>query len=101
MSAHNGPFIEMVADILQSLEEILALTAVKAEDKPCSPEPDTALLQELAEACKRYKASVMDEILCRLEAYHYESGGDLIVWLREQLDNLEYDAIRERLEWKQ
>jgi hypothetical protein len=33
-----------------------------------------------------------------LEGCEYESGGELIPWIREQLDNLEYDAIREKLE---
>jgi hypothetical protein len=40
----------------------------------------------------------MEEILDKLEMYHYESGGELVQWLREQMDNLEYDAIRDRLE---
>jgi hypothetical protein len=40
----------------------------------------------------------MEEIIAELEGYEYESGGELVSWLREQLDNLEYDAVRERLE---
>ena len=40
----------------------------------------------------------MEEILRKLEENEYESGGELIIWLREQLDNLEYDVIGERLE---
>jgi hypothetical protein len=40
----------------------------------------------------------MEELIAQLEGCEYESGGDLVVWLREQMDNLEYDAIRERLE---
>jgi hypothetical protein len=36
--------------------------------------------------------------LAELEKYEYESGGELIPWLREQIDNLEYDAVREKLE---
>jgi hypothetical protein len=40
----------------------------------------------------------MEEAVTELESFEYESGGELVVWLREQLDNLEYDAIHERLE---
>jgi hypothetical protein len=40
----------------------------------------------------------MDEALEKLEMYEYESEGELVVWLREQADNLEYEAIQERLE---
>ena len=65
---------------------------------PVSPQPDPVLLRELAEACKRYKANIMEEALEKLEQYHYESGGELVQWLREQMDNLEYDIILKRLE---
>jgi hypothetical protein len=54
-------------------------------------------LREFAIACSHYKAGVMEEILVKLEAYRYESGSDLIAWLREQADNLEYEAIRQKL----
>jgi hypothetical protein len=40
----------------------------------------------------------MEDTLAELEEYEYESGGDLVEWLREQMDNLEYEAIQERLE---
>jgi hypothetical protein len=36
--------------------------------------------------------------MMELDKYEYDSGGELVSWLREQLDNLEYDAIRDRLE---
>jgi hypothetical protein len=39
----------------------------------------------------------MDEILEKLEANDYEEGGELVKWLREQVDNLEYEAIYKRL----
>jgi hypothetical protein len=40
----------------------------------------------------------MERLLSDLEGYAYESGEDLVGRLREDLDNLEYDSIRERLE---
>jgi hypothetical protein len=40
----------------------------------------------------------MEESLLELECYDYDTGGDLVVWLREHLDKLEYGAIQERLE---
>jgi hypothetical protein len=33
-----------------------------------------------------------------LEGYAYDSGEDLILWLRQRLDNFDYELIRERLE---
>ncbi len=39
----------------------------------------------------------MEEILDKIDMFQYESGGDLVHWLREQMDNLEYDAMEQRL----
>jgi hypothetical protein len=33
-----------------------------------------------------------------LEQYRYETGEDLIRWLREQAENFDYDAMHKRLE---
>ena len=95
---NNAPFIKDVEKLLEKLREFLAAVAEQENEKPVSPQPDPVLLRELAEACKRYKANIMEEALEKLEQYHYESGGELVQWLREQMDNLEYDIILKRLE---
>jgi hypothetical protein len=48
-------------------------------------------------ASMRSMTSEMESILTELERYEYESGGELIEWMRERIDNLEYRAITERL----
>ncbi|MCL2127887.1 MAG: response regulator, partial [Treponema sp.] len=98
IKANSGQFIGTVENLIGKLKELLELVSQQGAEKALSPKPDPALLKKLAEACKRYKANVMEEILEQLEACRYESGGDLVAWLREQADNLEYDAIAERLE---
>ena len=35
--------------------------------------------------------------MTELELHESETGEELITWLREQMDNLEYDAMQERL----
>jgi CheY-like chemotaxis protein/nitrogen-specific signal transduction histidine kinase len=95
---NNDIFIKDVEKLLGKLREYLAVAAEQENEKPLSPCPDPALLKELADACKRYKANIIEEILDKLEMYRYESGGDMVQWLREQMDNLEYDTMRERLE---
>jgi CheY-like chemotaxis protein/HPt (histidine-containing phosphotransfer) domain-containing protein len=61
------------------------------------PAPDEALLRKLLEETTRFRTPQMEEVMSRLEQFEYESGGELVAWLREQIDNLEYDAIKERL----
>ncbi|MDR2434832.1 MAG: response regulator [Treponema sp.] len=97
IEANNGRFLESSETLLQNIRNLLEEITGPAEARPRLPEPDKDLLAELLEACKHYRISVMEKTLLRLEENEYESGGELIVWLREQLDNLEYDAIAERL----
>jgi PAS domain S-box-containing protein len=97
IQTHTDPFIKIVEQMLEKLKKFMASVAEQAEGKPLFPKPDKAVLRDIAEACKHYKVNKMEEMLDKLEMYQYESGGDLVVWLREQMDNLEYDAIQERL----
>jgi len=97
IQTNHDPFIQAVEKLLKEMKEFLAKVMEKGSAKPVSPKPDAALLRDIAEACKHYKVNAMEEMLGKLEAYQYESGGDLVLWLREQVDNLEYDVIQERL----
>jgi CheY-like chemotaxis protein/two-component sensor histidine kinase len=94
----NASFIENVSLLLADIGELLKAAAPDKGAKRKAASPDPALLAKLLDACKHFKSSQMEEAQTELESFEYESGGELIVWLREQLDNLEYDAIRERLE---
>jgi len=97
IDTNHDPFILAVEKLLEKLKEFLAVVTKPESAKPLSPKPDAVLLRNIAEACKHYKVNDMEEMLGKLEAYQYESGGDLVLWLREQVDNLEYDVIQERL----
>jgi CheY-like chemotaxis protein len=98
VQANNNRLIETVKTLLENIKAMFAEISGPAEAKPRVPVPDPALLEELLDACKRYKTGPMENALKKLESYEYESGGELVAWLREQLDNLEYDAIQKRLE---
>jgi len=98
VQAKNADFITMTEATLAELGTLLERANAGKGVKPKKALPDTALLSRLLEAAKRYKSTVMEEILEELESYSYESGGELVVWLRDQIDNLEYDAICSRLE---
>jgi CheY-like chemotaxis protein len=96
----NPPFIgtmEKLTAAVKAVVDSLRSGAVE-KPKPRRDEPDGALLDELLDACKDYDIETMERLLSDLEGYTYESGEDLVGRLREDLDNLEYDSIRERLE---
>jgi signal transduction histidine kinase/CheY-like chemotaxis protein len=96
--ADNLPFIEKAELLLLDLGAVLQKIAAHKETGKKLPAPDRDQLKKLLDAVKHYRASVMEEVMAELESHEYETGGDLVVWLREQMDNLEYDAIREQLE---
>jgi len=98
VEAKNADFIKMTESVLQELAALLEKASNAKGVKPKMPLPDTTLLSRLLDAAKRYKSTVMEEVLEELESFEYESGGELVAWLREQIDNLEYDAICSRLE---
>jgi len=95
---NNDSFIEEVERIFIGLKELFTLIEKQAGTKPMCPKPDPDLLERLTEAARHYNVKVMDEILEKLETYEYEQGGELVKWLREQVDNLEYEAIYKKLE---
>jgi len=97
IQTNHDLFIQAVEKLLKEMKEFLAKIIQQGSAKPVAPKPDTALLRDIADACKHYKVNAMEEMLGKLESYQYESGGDLVSWLREQVDNLEYDVIQERL----
>jgi signal transduction histidine kinase/CheY-like chemotaxis protein len=97
VKTHNGILLDEAAALHQNLEKLLASAAQNSTAKPSAKSPDPELLKQLLEACKQFKSSLMEEILEKIDKFQYESGGDLTQWLREQMDNLEYDAMEQRL----
>jgi PAS domain S-box-containing protein len=99
VDSKNAAFIAKVEATLEGLKKLLESAAEeKGNDKRKAAAPDSALLEKLLDASKRFKPAIMEGVMAELESCEYESGGELIPWLREQIDNLEYDAVREKLE---
>jgi signal transduction histidine kinase/DNA-binding NarL/FixJ family response regulator/HPt (histidine-containing phosphotransfer) domain-containing protein len=97
VSQENDAFLARVEALLADLGALLSNMEGEAE-KPAKAAPDGALLEKILAGSRLFDAGAMEEAMAALEAYRYETGADLVSWLREQLDNLEYDAICERLE---
>ncbi|MDR2069375.1 MAG: response regulator [Spirochaetaceae bacterium] len=98
VKGETAAFIEKAEAVLGGIGDLLRKSEETGSAKQKAAAPNTDLLEKLLDASKRFKPTVMEEVLTELEGYEYEAGGDLVKWLREQIDNLEYEAIRERLE---
>jgi PAS domain S-box-containing protein len=100
--AGNGTFIGNVESLLLQLED-LARSADKIEEETDSakktlPAPDRSLLEKMLDASNEYDIDKMQGVMDELDQYSYESDGELISWMKEQIVNFGYDAISEKLE---
>jgi HPt (histidine-containing phosphotransfer) domain-containing protein len=89
-------FIEAVQTLLKDLSEMLQKIA-ENNPKPRKAAPDVNVLAALTEACKNFDIDGVDKAMDELESYEYESGGDLVEWLRTQVNLTGFDQIAERL----
>jgi hypothetical protein len=80
-----------------TLLRALGPDAAAEEDKPLKVVPDSGELAALYKASLSCSHSAMEERLRTLEQYRYQTGGELVVWLRARVNALDYDQINERL----
>ena len=96
VSEANPDFISAVRHLLSILEPLLE-PPDRGAGKAVRSTPDPMLLGNIKAAAKNFDTMVMEQTMTELERYNYKNGADLVAWLREQTDNLNYEAIGERL----
>ena len=92
----NDAFVAGVERLITELAAFLREHDESAR-RPLKPAPDRALLAALRTACQSFDVDQVDQAMEQLESSRYESGGDLVSWLRERVDTADYDQIAERL----
>jgi hypothetical protein len=85
-----------MTDFIQTLKEKLTEDEV-AEDAKLLDKPDKNLLLSLREAAEQYRTTEMGEIMQSLGKYRYRESSDLIMWLREKVEMLEYHDVVTKL----
>lgn len=98
LQAETPAFLDATESLLADIDGLLQGRAGGEAKKECRSAPDRAQLARLLEGCERFRFGEMEEAMAELERYGYESQEELILWLREQLDNLDYETIQSRLE---
>ena len=96
VNANNTAFTEaarrLISDIENMIEEIRA-----AQNKPKRNKPDRETLDRLREACINYEMNNVDAAIAELETFEYDSDNELVVWLRQNVEQTNFDEIIERL----
>jgi HPt (histidine-containing phosphotransfer) domain-containing protein len=92
---NNEAFVEsariLITDIAAAIQNSID------EQKPVKSAPDADVLSDLLNSCREYDIDGVDAAMAKLESFEYESGAELISWLREKIAGAEFDAIKERL----
>jgi len=94
--ANNAAFIEATKKLIDDINKVLD-KVLSGQSKPKKERPDKETLDKLREACISYDMNTVDETITELEAYEYETDSDLIVWLRKNAEQTNFDEIVERL----
>ena len=90
-------FIENAKKLLGSLSSLLATDKATMVDKPARHAPDETLLDQMEKAAANFKIDELEEIMKLLECFRYETQEELLIWLQEKVDQMEFEAIHERL----
>ncbi len=85
--------LEKTANVL--LDKLDRALPAENSGKPGASRPDPALLAELRDACRAFDMDRVDAAMEELESFKYESGGDLIRWLRSRVNSMEFEAVAE------
>jgi CheY-like chemotaxis protein len=94
---NTPPFIEAANALLDRIRASLSDDASGSKGKPGRHAPDEDLLARMEKAAEDFRIDEMEKIMQELAGFEYETQPELIAWLREQVDRMEFAAIRERL----
>ena len=93
---NNPLFLEAGWNLLADIDKFLV--RIRPEGvKPRLEKPSGEILGKLLEACRNYDMDGADEAISELEGWEYDEGGELVVWLWENVQQMNFSKIIERL----
>ena len=93
---NNAVFIQKAENLIETLEEMFQRSKPRIH-KPKKDKPDREELQKLINACDKYAMDDVDSALGEIEKYEYENDADLVNWLRENVNQMNFTQIIEKL----
>ena len=94
--SHNSDFIENAGKLVGALNAIFRQT-VSDSPKPRKKKPDRRILSKLLAASEVYNMEGVNAAMMELESFEYESDKGLAAWLRENVDQMNFLQITEKL----
>ena len=95
--AENDELLQKTHRLIADVSEWLRLYESENK-KTLQPEPKREVLIRLQKSCEAFDIEGIDSAMDELEQSDYETGGELIIWLKEKLTNSDFMEIAERLD---
>jgi CheY-like chemotaxis protein len=93
---HNPELLASVSKLITDIEALLDKNA-NVTEKPAKDRPDTADLLKLRAACDSFDMNEIESVMQRIDEYVYFADEGLADWLRENIMQLNYTQIAERI----
>ncbi|MCL2792328.1 MAG: ATP-binding protein [Spirochaetaceae bacterium] len=84
--------VQAIAKLLENLDEMLVKISAEAH-KPIKSKPDKDVLVKILEACYTFDMETIEAAVKELESYEYETNGELVYWLWENVQQFNVDEI--------
>ena len=96
--SRNTPiFVENAKKLLNTLSNLLSDITPETDEKLSQHAPNESLLDQMEQAASNFKIDELEEAMKSLECFEYETQAELIAWLHEKVNQMEFLAIHERL----
>jgi CheY-like chemotaxis protein len=93
---HNPSFLAAAWKLIANIDYLLA--AIDAEiQKPVKDKPDVVVLTTLLDSCRIFNIEGVENAMAEIELYRYEQDDGLGLWLRENVDMMNFSQIVEKL----
>jgi len=89
--------IELTQTLIDDIKNLIGKAGAE-NPKPKRDMPDKEVLARMLEACGNFDMDVVYAAIKELESYAYETDGDLVPWLYENIQQFNIDEVIERLE---
>ena len=94
--ANNQALIDSVSSLITELDNVFSKETEK-KDRPKKDKPYEETLSRLVIACEGFDAAEIDVIMKEIEAFEYTADENLVSWLRENISQMNYTEIAEKL----
>jgi signal transduction histidine kinase/CheY-like chemotaxis protein len=96
VSANNADFVQAIKKLVEELDGLLRQVALE-NPKPKKDKIDNDSLAKLIAACENCDIQEVEAVMEEIEAFDYESDGELAAWVRENAYRMNFKQMAETL----